>query len=155
LTPNRLRTAALALGALGVVYGDIGTNPLFAIREAFDSRHAAVGVNEANVLGLLSLIFWSLVIVISLKNLTFVMRVDNDGEGGIVVPAAVGVLIVLFVFQRKGTATIGRFASHPGPGMARWWEHLFTFTSRNASSAADYFGLPSEQTLELVLAVEL
>jgi KUP system potassium uptake protein len=79
---RKARTAALAVGALGVVYGDIGTNPLFAMREAFEGAHR-VAVDEANVLGLLSLMFWSLIVVISVKYLGFVMRADNDGEGGI------------------------------------------------------------------------
>ncbi len=72
----------LTLGALGVVYGDIGTSPLYAVRESF-GHHEAVGVTEANVLGLLSLITWSLIIVITIKYLVFVLRADNDGEGGI------------------------------------------------------------------------
>lgn len=72
----------LAIGALGVVYGDIGTSPLYALRECF-LGHGAVSPSEANILGVLSLIFWALVLVISLKYLTFVMRADNDGEGGI------------------------------------------------------------------------
>ncbi len=72
----------LALGALGVVYGDIGTSPLYALRECFLGEHD-LAINAANVLGILSLIFWSLVMVISVKYLTFVMRADNDGEGGI------------------------------------------------------------------------
>lgn len=75
------RTSVLALGALGVVYGDIGTNPLFAMREAFQAHHLAV--TEANLLGLLSLIFWALVLVISVKYVGFVMRASNEGEGGI------------------------------------------------------------------------
>ncbi|WP_222436087.1 potassium transporter Kup [Rubripirellula reticaptiva] len=70
------------LAALGIVYGDIGTSPLYAIRACFigDGRLA---VNEVNVLGVLSLIFWSLALVVSLKYLVFVMRADNQGEGGI------------------------------------------------------------------------
>lgn len=75
-------TAALALGALGVVYGDIGTSPLYTLRECFVGPHA-VATSAANVLGVLSLVFWSLVVLVSLKYLTFVMRADNDGEGGI------------------------------------------------------------------------
>ncbi|HRW47022.1 MAG: potassium transporter Kup [Caldilinea sp.] len=72
----------LALGALGVVYGDIGTSPLYAFRESF---HASYGieVRAVNILGILSLIFWSLLLVISVKYLVFVMRADNNGEGGI------------------------------------------------------------------------
>jgi KUP system potassium uptake protein len=72
----------LALGALGVVYGDIGTSPLYAIRECFGGPHA-VPPTEANVLGVLSLVFWALVLVIVIKYLTFMMRADNRGEGGI------------------------------------------------------------------------
>jgi KUP system potassium uptake protein len=78
---TRARTAILALGALGVVYGDIGTNPLFALREAFQGY--PLEVVEANVIGLLSLVFWSLVMVTTVKYLTFVMRAHNEGEGGI------------------------------------------------------------------------
>ena len=80
-------TGTLAVAAIGVVFGDIGTNPLFAMREAFESSHP-IALNDANVLGLLSLMFWSLLLVVSLKYLTFVMRADNDGEGGILALAA-------------------------------------------------------------------
>ncbi|CCO24606.1 potassium transporter Kup [Maridesulfovibrio hydrothermalis] len=76
------RQAALALGALGVVFGDIGTSPLYAIKACFSGHHA-VALNTGNVLGVLSLIIWSLFIVICLKYVTFVMAADNDGEGGI------------------------------------------------------------------------
>jgi KUP system potassium uptake protein len=75
---------ALTLGALGVVFGDIGTSPLYALRESFHEHHGRqLIVDEANVLGLLSLVFWALVIIISIKYLLFVMRADNGGEGGI------------------------------------------------------------------------
>lgn len=73
---------ALALGALGVVYGDIGTSPLYAIKECFYGTHS-VAVNEANILGVLSLVFWSLTMVVTFKYLTHVMKADNHGEGGI------------------------------------------------------------------------
>ncbi len=76
------RTLALALAALGVVFGDIGTSPLYAVRESLAPRHGVPLEPEA-VLGVLSLIFWSLVLVISIKYLVFVMRADNHGEGGI------------------------------------------------------------------------
>lgn len=72
----------LAMGALGVVYGDIGTSPLYAFRESFREENG-LAVSGENVLGVLSLIFWSLVIVITVKYLLFVMRADNRGEGGI------------------------------------------------------------------------
>jgi KUP system potassium uptake protein len=171
----------LALGALGVVYGDIGTSPLYALREAFHSEHA-VPVNHDNILGLLSLVFWALIVIISIKYLLFVMRADNRGEGGIlalmslvppklrdlrggrwvllalglfgaallygdgmitpaisvlsaveglhvatpffdpyVVPITLAILVILFVFQRKGTAGIGRVF---GPVMMLWFTTL-------------------------------
>ncbi|WXH29275.1 Low affinity potassium transport system protein kup [Myxococcus stipitatus] len=76
------RTALLALGALGIVYGDIGTSPLYALRECFTGPHGIAPTPE-NVLGVLSLIFWTLLIIVSVKYLIFVMRADNRGEGGI------------------------------------------------------------------------
>ena len=72
---------ALALGAIGVVYGDIGTSPLYTLKEAFGPH--GVAVTPENVLGVLSLIFWSLIVVVSIKYATFIMSADNKGEGGI------------------------------------------------------------------------
>ncbi len=72
----------LTLGALGVVFGDIGTSPLYALRECFASHTGAV-VNEATVLGVLSLIFWVLILVISIKYMFIILRADNKGEGGL------------------------------------------------------------------------
>ncbi len=73
--------AALVITALGVVYGDIGTSPLYALRECFHGAHA-IAVNQTNVMGVLSLIFWSLVVVITIKYVCFVTRADDHGEGG-------------------------------------------------------------------------
>ena len=72
----------LTVGAIGVVYGDIGTSPLYAMKEAFGGPHA-IAVNPGNVLGVLSLIFWSLIFVVSIKYVVLIMRADNKGEGGI------------------------------------------------------------------------
>jgi KUP system potassium uptake protein len=72
----------LALTALGVVYGDIGTSPLYAIRYCFSGAHA-LPVSHENILGVLSLIFWTLVMVVSLKYVVYVLRADNHGEGGV------------------------------------------------------------------------
>jgi KUP system potassium uptake protein len=72
----------LALTALGVVFGDIGTSPLYAIKECFHAAHG-LAPNPANVFGILSLIFWALILVISIKYLSFILRADNQGEGGI------------------------------------------------------------------------
>jgi KUP system potassium uptake protein len=74
--------AALTLAALGVVYGDIGTSPLYAFREAFNSSHG-LPLTEANVLAVLSMIFWSVTLIVSLKYISVALRFDNGGEGGI------------------------------------------------------------------------
>lgn len=76
------RLFKLALGALGVVYGDIGTSPLYALRECFSGPHS-IEVSRLNVLGVLSLVFWTLILLVSVKYLYFFLRADNKGEGGI------------------------------------------------------------------------
>src|SRR4029079_9936131 len=72
----------LTVLALGIVYGDIGTSPLYAARETFNPEHG-IAFTTANVIGGVSAIFWSLMIVVSLKYVTLVLRADNRGEGGI------------------------------------------------------------------------
>src|SRR5687768_830765 len=74
--------ALLSLTSLGIVYGDIGTSPLYAFRECFGEGHSALPLNENTILGVLSLIFWSLTSIISIKYIIFVLRADNRGEGG-------------------------------------------------------------------------
>ncbi len=172
--PNPKAVATLALGALGVVYGDIGTSPLYTMRECF----AHTPPTEAGIFGVVSLIFWSLVSVVSIKYLTFVLRADNRGEGGIlallalaephaqnrklrrgllliglvgaallfadgiitpaisvlsavegletatpqlshmIVPLAIGILIAIFVVQRRGTGQLGALF---GPAVLLWF----------------------------------
>ena len=73
---------ALTIAALGVVFGDLGTSPLYTLKECFHGTHA-IAVNPVNVMGVLSLIFWSLMVVIAIKYVFFVTRADNDGEGGV------------------------------------------------------------------------
>lgn len=75
--------AKLSLAALGVVFGDIGTSPLYAIRECFHGEYG-ISVTNENILGVLSLMFWALVMIVTLKYLTFVLRADNNGEGGVI-----------------------------------------------------------------------
>jgi KUP system potassium uptake protein len=164
--PRGRALAKLALGALGVVYGDIGTSPLYALKECFGGVHG-VHPTPANVLGIVSLVFWAMTFVVTFKYLAFVMRAHNRGEGGIlalmalvggaersrrlasalllvglfgtallygdgvitpaisvlgalegvavaapafshvVVPATVVILTLLFLFQKRGTATVG------------------------------------------------
>ncbi|GJG87038.1 putative potassium transport system protein kup 1 [Gemmatimonadetes bacterium T265] len=173
--------ALLALGAIGVVYGDIGTSPLYALTECFHSEHG-VTPTPGNVLGVLSLVFWALTLVVSLKYLIFIMRADNHGEGGIlaltalatpirptgrserrwlvilglfgaallygdgiitpaisvlsaveglsvatpraqpfVIPLSVAIIVGLFLFQKGGTAKVGKIF---GPIMVVWFAVL-------------------------------
>ncbi len=177
----RQSLAALSVAAIGVVYGDIGTSPLYTMKEAFHGAHA-MDVSPANVLGVLSLIFWALIIVVSVKYVVFIMRADNKGEGGImalmalvqrattgesrarwllmtlgifgaalfygdgmitpaisvlsaveglevatpalkpyVIPISLIVLVGLFLFQRRGTASVGALF---GPVMLLWFATL-------------------------------
>ena len=90
----------LAFGALGVVYGDIGTSPLYAVKECVTQPHG-VAPTAANILGLTSLIFWSLTFVVTIKYLWFVMRADNEGEGG--------VLALMALVARRKTAPAGKW----------------------------------------------
>jgi KUP system potassium uptake protein len=180
--PSGEKLILTALTTLGVVFGDIGTSPLYAVRECFLGR-TPIPPTPLNILGVLSLIFWSLVLVISIKYLLYVMRADNEGEGGIlalmallsawrkshgrtwslaialgvfgaallygdgmitpaisvlsaveglkvatpgldpyVVPLTAFILVLLFVFQRRGTAGVG---SVFGPVMLLWFAALW------------------------------
>jgi len=173
--------AATALAAMGVVFGDIGTSPLYTMKEVFGGHHP-LAVTPENVLGILSLVFWALTITVSLKYVLFITKADNKGEGGImaltalalrtanasprvlwmmsalgifgaalfygdavitpamsvlsaveglevatpllkpyVLPITVAILIVLFVFQRHGTAAVGALF---GPVMMFWFATL-------------------------------
>src|SRR4051812_11584860 len=76
-----------SLGALGVVYGDIGTSPLYAMKECLAGEHGVAAL-EANVLGVVSLMFWAITLVVTVKYLVFVLKADNKGEGGILALAA-------------------------------------------------------------------
>lgn len=81
---DKKRMATLTLAALGIVYGDIGTSPLYSIKEVFGGAHHPVPITPENVLGILSLFFWSLIIVVTVKYVSFIMRANNRGEGGII-----------------------------------------------------------------------
>jgi KUP system potassium uptake protein len=97
---KRALKLGLALGALGVVYGDIGTSPLYALQEAFGGPNA-LAHTPANVFGVLSLVFWTLILVVSVKYLTFVMRASNQGEGGILA-------LLALVPKTSGTGEVKR-----------------------------------------------
>ena len=182
---DKKRLATLTLGALGIVYGDIGTSPLYSIKEVFGGAHHPVPITPDNVLGILSLFFWSLIIVVTIKYVSFIMRANNKGEGGIIalmtlalqkgtpgtwqqklvvmlglfgaalfygdgvitpaisvlsavegleiitpaftpyiIPITLGILVGLFLFQRRGTASVGALF---GPVMLLWFAVLAAF----------------------------
>src|SRR6267154_2314191 len=144
LTP--LPTAA-TIGALGVVYGDIGTSPLYALKEAAKAATHGGPLTHAAILGVVSLILWALILIISIKYALLILRADNRGEGGImallaaisvlsaieglkvdapslapaVVPITVVILIGLFFMQSKGTGFIGKIF---GPVRVGWFAVL-------------------------------
>ena len=118
-TPSR---AALTLAALGVVFGDIGTSPLYALRECFYGEHG-IAPTPANVMGVLSLIVWALVLVISVKYVSYVMRADNHGEGGILalmalipadLPRTTESRRAAGARSRRRSASLRRRRNHPG-----------------------------------------
>ena len=179
-TAKKAALPAITLAALGVVFGDIGTSPLYALRQCFLTAHIAI--TEATVLGILSLIFWCMMLTISFKYVTIIMRADNNGEGGIIsllalnlrsnripdnrkiylialgfigaslffgdgiitpaisvlsaieglsiatpmfnrwlMPLAIGILAALFLVQRHGTGTMGKFF---GPITLTWFASI-------------------------------
>ncbi len=101
--------AALALGAVGVVYGDIGTSPLYTMKEVFFNKAHAIAYTEANVLGLLSLIFWVLTIVVAIKYALVILRADNQGEGGTMVLLAMALRTASNAKRRRWLTLLGIF----------------------------------------------
>src|SRR5512135_993449 len=98
---RRKAFARMALGALGVVYGDIGTSPLYTVQATFGDVKAAIAPTPHNILGVLSLMFWLLALIVSLKYVVFIMRADNRGEGGIMA------LMALAQRCTRGSARLG------------------------------------------------
>src|ERR1700726_4173582 len=94
--------AALTLGSIGVVYGDIGTSPLYALREAVVAASTGGEVTSQAVLGVLSLILWALIIVVTLKYVVILLRADNNGEGG---------TLTLMALATRAVGRVGRAAS--------------------------------------------
>src|ERR1035437_6625605 len=113
-TPGR-HLGLLTLGALGVVFGDLGTSPLYALQGCFNGP-TAVPPPADNIMGAVSLFIWSLVVVVSIKYIAIIMRADNDGEGGILA------LLTLALGARRADATPGRT-----PGRAVWILLAFGF----------------------------
>lgn len=110
-TPRGRYLAILSLTALGIVYGDIGTSPLYAMRECFHGPHA-IAVTPDNIFGVLSLIFWALILIISIKYCVFVLNADNHGEGGILALTALATpLKVVSKSERRVLVAIGIFGA--------------------------------------------
>ena len=99
---SKSRSAALIVGAIGVVFGDIGTSPLYAMRDTFAGHHA-LPLDRLHVVGIVSLMFWSMMVIVTLKYVTIIMRADNKGEGG---SLALLALINKNVPERKWSAGI-------------------------------------------------
>jgi KUP system potassium uptake protein len=111
VTPRGRYLALLSLTALGIVYGDIGTSPLYAMRECFHGPHA-IAVTPENIFGVMSLIFWALILIISIKYCVFVLRADNRGEGGILALTALATPIkVVSRSERKWIVVLGIFGA--------------------------------------------
>jgi len=102
--------AGLTIGALGVVYGDIGTSPLYALKEVFHGAH--VPMTHDNILGVLSLLFWTMTIVVSLKYVLLILRADNNGEGGLIAMLALATTAVREKpVLRRGLMLVGLFGT--------------------------------------------
>lgn len=111
ISPSGRYLAILSLTALGIVYGDIGTSPLYAMRECFHGPHA-IAPTEDNIFGVLSLIFWALIIIISIKYCIFVLRADNRGEGGILALTALATPIkIVSKSERRVLVVLGIFGA--------------------------------------------
>src|SRR3954467_2095632 len=106
---------AILFGALGVVFGDIGTSPIYALRECFKS---AGGATNEVVLGVLSLVFWAIMIVVTLKYVLFVMRADNQGEGGDMALLALALPTFREKSTRRALLSVGLSARRSSTAMA-------------------------------------
>jgi KUP system potassium uptake protein len=98
--------AGLTVAAIGIVYGDIGTSPLYALKEVFSPENGAVVLNHQNILGVVSLIIWGLTVIVSLKYVSLILRADNRGEGGIMALLALALVSVKENQKWVGTLTI-------------------------------------------------
>ena len=102
------RRCALVLAALGVVFGDIGTSPLYALQTVFSIDHGAVRPTVVDVYGVISLMFWSVTLIVTVKYVSVLMRADNDGEGGVMALAALAQRLYSGRAQRSGLAPRAR-----------------------------------------------
>ena len=92
--PGHPAARGLVLAALGIVFGDIGTSPLYALPTVFSIDHGAVRPTEGDVYGVISLMFWSITLIVSIKYISILMRADNDGEGGVMALTALALSLI-------------------------------------------------------------
>jgi KUP system potassium uptake protein len=140
--------AALTLGALGVVYGDIGTSPLYALKEVFHGGH--VEATPDNILGVLSLIFWTMTIIVSLKYVLLILRADNNGEGGLIAMLALATTAVRErPALRRALMTVGLF------GTAIFYGDGVITPAISVLSAVEGLGVAAPQLNDVVIPVTL
>ncbi|MBS0470207.1 MAG: potassium transporter Kup [Proteobacteria bacterium] len=147
--PSFRRDAALTLGALGVVFGDIGTSPLYAVKLSIAAEGGALPGAPA-VLGALSLIFWSLLIVVTVKYVVFIMRADNNGEGGVMALAALAHRSTGLSRRLKTIIAVASLA-----GLALFYGDGMLTPAISVLSAVEGLGVESKSLAELVLPITL
>jgi KUP system potassium uptake protein len=152
VAPRGRELALLGVGALGIVYGDIGTSPLYALRVCFAGRHA-VAFDPANVLGVLSLVFWTLVLVVGIKYHGWILRLDNRGEGGIL--ALMG--LVQPAAERRGPAARRGIAILSVLGLALFFGDGIMTPAISVLAAVEGLELfsPATEALDVPIAVAL
>ena len=143
------RLTALTLAALGIVYGDIGTSPLYAFKESIGGEHAA-GAGSVEVLGVLSMIFWAVTLVVSLKYVVVVLRAGNDGEGGVLA------LLALVLRQLPAKARVTRVAIALGLlGAAMFYGDSVITPAISVLSAVEGLGVISPQLSDWIVPLTL
>ncbi|WP_284616096.1 potassium transporter Kup [Aquabacterium humicola] len=142
------QVAALTLGALGVVYGDIGTSPLYALKEVFHGGH--VETTPDNILGVLSLIFWTMTIIVSIKYVLLILRADNNGEGGLIAMLALATTAVREKpALRRTLMTVGLF------GTAIFYGDGVITPAISVLSAVEGLGVAAPQLHDVVIPLTL
>ena len=147
---SKQSSSALALAALGIVYGDIGTSPLYAFEQVFSNGDHSVPISQANILGVLSVFMWSLVMIVTIKYVFFIMRADNQGEGGIIS------LMALSLEKAKNNATSQKWILGLGlTGAAFFYGDGVITPAISVLSAVEGLELISPKLKDLVLPVSI
>src|SRR6478672_3243141 len=141
------RTLPLALGALGIVFGDIGTSPLYAMQTVFSIEHNTVQATRGDVLGVISMVVWSITLVVSMKYVALAMRADNDGEGGILA------LVALLRRHLHGTRRLGVVMAMGVLGAALFYGDAVITPAISVLSAIEGLEVAQPSLAELVLPV--